>query len=170
MKNLKITGLVETYLTDKKGVKRKVGSHHNTVAAEFHNKLAKYLTSHASYDLIEFSNMFTGGTGYAYSQVGGDGIVGSYDSGVQPAFASVASQPAANQFRVTGTWTNPLGTSYNMANPGLGVNWIKQQGWEAPGDGGFFSDFLLASGGMTTTAVPSGELITIVWTITFTVH
>lgn len=167
---MKITGLVETYLTDKNGVKRKVGEQQNTISADFYAALATYMTSHASYDLIEFSNMFTGGTGYAYSQVGGDGIVGSYDSGAQPAFASVASQPGTNKFRVTGTWTNPEVGTYNMANPALGVNWIKEQGWGAPGDGGFFSDFVLASGGMATTPIPSGELITIVWTITFTVH
>ncbi len=169
MENLKITGLIETYLTDKNGVKRKVNEHRNTIGTGFYLKLATYMTSHATPDLIELDNMFTGGTGYAYQQVGGDGIVGSYDSGAQPAFASVASQPAANQFRVTGTWTNPEASTYNMGNPALGKNWIKQQGWEAKGDGGFFT-FVLASGGMVTTAIPSGELITIVWTITFTVH
>ncbi len=167
--NLKISGLIETYLIDKNGVKRKVGEHKNTISSGLYLKLAKYMTSHATPDLIELDDMFTGGNGYAYSQVGGDGIVGSYDSGAQPAFASVASQPAANQFRVTGTWTNPEVSTYNMANPALGKNWIKQQGWGAPGDGGFFT-FLLASGGMPTTAIPTGETIIIVWTITFTVH
>ena len=172
---MKITGFVETYLTDKNGVKRKVGEQHNTISAPLYAKLAKYLTSHATQDLIEMSNMFTGGTGYTWQQEGGDGITTDIFGwgSLQPAFASVASQPAANQLRVTGTWTNPESGTRTLYNAEIGISWIKTQGWEVPGDGGYFggtAGWQIASGGMANTDVPSGELITIVWTITFAVH
>ena len=177
--NLKISGLVETYLTDKKGVKRKVGEAHNAIEdAEFLPQLAKYMTSPVSNNLIEFDNMFILGNGYTDSgnQTGTDGIIAEVLNmgSLQAAFLSVASQPAANQFRVTGTWTNPEATTKTLAYAELGRQWIKAKGWADIGDGGYFDypngGFVLASGGMANTDVPSGELITIVWTITFTVH
>ena len=136
--NLKISGLVETYLTDKNGVKRKVGEQHNTISSQLYAKLANYMTSHATNDLIELSNMFTGGTGYTWQQEHGDGIAAIvYGQGLlMAAFASVASQPAANQFRVTGTWTNPEAGTINLRNATIGNDWFKNQGWEAPDDGG----------------------------------
>ena len=173
---MKITGFVETYLTGKKGVKRKVGEQHNTISAELYAVLAQYMTSHVANDLIEMSNMFTGGTGYTYSQLNADGIACGLVGlgGKQAAFASVASQPAANQFRVTGTWTNPEASTLTLKEATLGVEIIKEEGWATVTDNMRWNypngGFELAYGGMADTAVPSGELITIVWTITFTVH
>lgn len=173
---MKITGFIETYLTNKKGVKRKVGEQHNTISPEFYAVLAKYLTSHATTDLIELDDMFIGGAGYTWIQTGRCGIAAmviGYES-LQAAFASVASQPAANQLRVTGTWTNPETGTRTLGLATLGRSWIKTQGWETPGDGGYWNygnvGFTIATGGMSNTDVPSGELLTIVWTITFTVH
>jgi len=172
---IKGTGLVETYLTDKFGVKRKVGEHHNTISNEFLYSLAQILNANDVLTSIEFDNMFTGGTGYIWQQTGHDGIAANiYGFALQAAFASVASQPAANQFRVTGTWTNPTAITTSLANATLGKKWAKRAGWLTAGDGGDWDypngGFTLAEGGMVTTAVPAGELITIVWTITFTVH
>ena len=170
---MKITGFVETYLTDKNGIKRKVGEGHNNIGGNFYKSLAVYLDEFTSVKDIQLTPLFTGGTGYTYSQESKSGIATDVSGGDsrQAAFATVLSQPAAHQLRATGTWTNPESGSKTLSNAIIGKDWIKNQGYDwMPGDGGYFNKFDLAEGGMADTVVPSGELITIVWTITFTVY
>lgn len=174
---MKITGLLETYLTDKNRVKRKIGEGKNNIDLKFYKALASYLSLHntSPNNLIVFSNLFTGGNGYANDQPEKDGITAIvYGSGLKTtAFATTITQPGTNKFRATGVWTNPEPTSITLITAQLGVNWLRNDQYEPdyhPDDGGWFSGFLLAYGGMSSTVVPSGDTLTIVWTITFTVH
>ena len=173
-KGIKITGLVEQFLTDIHGVKRKIGENHNTISTQFYAKLAKALTSRSAWDLLHMSNFFTAGLMYPDSQVYSDGIVAGYEpgvggAGVQFAFACTDNK-TATQYIVTGVFTNSGGVTKTLGNLCLGNNWVKNQGWEALGDGGFFSSYELAYGGMADVSVPLGEVLTVVWTINFSVH
>jgi len=171
---IKITGKIEQYLTDVHGVKRKIGENHNTISSQFYTKLATYLMRRDAWDLLIMSNFFTAAYMYPDSQVGKDGIVSGYEPGegganVQFAFACTDAVTPTT-YVVTGVFTNSGGATKTLGNLCLGNNWVKNQGWEAVGDGGFFSNYELAYGGMADVSVPLGEVLTVVWTINFTAH
>ena len=173
---LKVVGEVVSFLTDKNGNEHGRKVQHNTISDQFYEILSDTLfKNQPGYD-ITISPLFYNDE-YAISEEGYSGIVDNYvpgegGGGGSPCrcFTSVASQPAANQFRVTGTYTNNSGSPITMADVALGKSFIKAQGWEALGDGGYFNGYELATGGMADTTVPDGDTLTVVWTITFTVH
>ncbi len=174
MEKIIITGKIEQYLTDIHGVNRKISEHHNTISSQFYNQLAKYLWRRQSGDLLIMSDYFNSATMQPDTNSGSDGIVSNYEPGEGGANAQLcfacSDAVTATQFIVTGVFTNASGTTKLLGQLALGNSWIKNQGWEAYGDGGFFSNYELAYGGMANVSVPLGEVLTVVWTINFTAH
>ena len=162
---LKINGHFQSYVTDKNGNKRDFQEGENYIYPAFYEALAKSLAT--DYD-IELDNLFAGSV---IAPLYGDGIViGEYAVPLilnQYSMVSTASQPAANQYRVTGVFTNGTGAGITFVNPLLGKSWSPPiMGMNAK-----FLDFYIASfTTFTSTLVPDSEVLTIVWTITFTVH
>lgn len=166
---MKITGLIETYLTDKNGIKRKVSEVENTIHATFYDALAKHLDN--NYD-IALNNLFTTTESENYH----DGINFYATDPTEAAWygnmamITTLSQPASNQFRATGVFTNPGSVTIRAKSPLLGKQWIRQNNPYGT-DYGAFNDFVIASNaGFIAVDVPVGEVLTIIWTITFTVH
>ncbi len=163
---LKITGHFKSWVTDKNGNRHSEQEGENSIYASFYEAIAKALDT--GYD-IHLNNMFASD---GIAPLYGDGIViGEYAVPLilnQYAMVSTDSQPSANQYRVTGVLTNGTGASLDLINPLLGKS------WSPPLTGGLnakFLDFYIALfSGFTTTTVPNTEILTIVWTITFTVH
>lgn len=154
-----IHGFMEAYLTDINGKKRKIHAHSNVFYADFGEALAKHLDN--NYD-IALDNLFSTTTPGTYE----DGII-ALDGVNWIAFVSTVTQPAANQLRVTGVYTNATGSSVNVTAPGLGKGWVASAFGIVPP----FNDFRIAMGELfPSTSVPNGETLTIVWTITFTPH
>lgn len=160
---MKITGFIETYLTDKNGVKRKVGSHPNTIDPTFFEILAENLDTGRD---LQLSSLFTVvGTPPTH---GGDGIYIRVEYSGFPdedqMTITTLSQPAAHQFRATGVFTNNTGRILDVVGAYLGKYYSHT--YET------FTDFFIATGspGFATETVPIGETFTVVWTITFTTH
>ena len=162
---MKITGFVETFITDKNGVKRKVGSHHNTIvpgATGFFEALARNLAVGIDFTL---DNLFTV-AGTPPSQ-GKDGIyLHLLYGGTTYDFMSITtlSQPSSNKLRATGVYTNATGGTVVATGAYLGKYYSTF--YET------FTDFWIATGspGWVNKTLPNGEIFTVVWTITFTVH
>ena len=157
--NVGINGFVEAYLTDLDGKKKKVFESKNSFYLDFADALAKHLYN--NYD-IALDNQFS--TSAPINDE--DGIIAI--EGVNfIAFVGTMSQPAANEFRITGVYTNGTGSTVNVIGPGMGKRWRDNFFTYTPQ----FADFRIALDPLwSTQAVPNGQTLTIVWTITFTVH
>ena len=166
---MKITGLIESYLTDKNGIKRKVGEVKNTIHSTFYEALAKHFDD--NYD-IALDNLFT----TDYSEDYHDGInFYATDPGETEWYGNMAmittiSQPSSIQFRATGVYTNSGSVTMRAIAPILGKGWIIQSN-PYGSDYGAFNDFVIASNAaFTAVDIPVSEVPTIVWTVTFTAH
>lgn len=157
-KRREIDGYVEAFLTDKNGNKRMVYAGQNTFYADFNEALAKHLDT--NYD-IRLDNLFSAnGTPAVY----GDGMVGLMDGSFE-SFVTTLSQPTAPQLAFTGVYTNSSGSSVVVTYPGIGKSWNSLiAGTTVPP----FVDFRIAMASLfPSTTVPNGEVLTVVWTITF---
>lgn len=167
---MKITGFIETYLTDKNGVKRKVGEQKNTIDSTLYEALAKHFDN--NYD-IALNDLFDSYTSQPYADginftASNTALTISYG---HPAMITTLSQPSSNKLRATGVYTNNESESIRAFAPQLGKSWIRETVPDEEDDG-YFNDFVVAKTGGSWTAVdiPVGEVLTIIWTITFTVH
>lgn len=171
-KQLCASGFLEAYLTDKNGKMRKVYEGKNIINQSVLDAIADEIgTSYNSSNNIALDSLFTGST---YAADYKDGIVCLTTDGVSVYYgnmgmATTITQPAANQFRATGVFTNGFGETIIMTAPQLGKSWVRVLVPGAPALGDF-NDFVIAQGGMSPQTVPDGATLTIVWTITFTVH
>ena len=163
-KHRDIDGFVEAFLTDQNGNKKKIYSGQNTFYADFNEALAKSLSQDYDANFLALDNLFSAnGTPVTY----GDGMIGLMDGSYQ-SFVTTISQPTANQFRLTGVYTNSSGSTVVVTYPGCGKSWNSLiAGTTVPP----FVDFRIAMANLfPSTSVPTGEVLTVVWTITFTVH
>ncbi len=160
-----IDGFVEAYLTNAKSETKKVYERHNTFYIDFEEALAANLgNAYVAADNIALDNQFSTSAPID----GEDGIVAILGGTTWVSFVGTNSQPAANQFRVTGVYTNATGGTVSIATPGLGKGWI---GGIGPTVVPPFNDFRIALDPLFSAQnVPNTETLTIVWTITFTVH
>ena len=168
MNKISAVGHIKAYLTDKSGNKRKVFDDKNTIQASLLAALAAHLDTNTD---LALDNLFTTMATENYH----DGIVfyattvaDSY-IGIHSAVTTI-SQPTAIQFRATGVYTNNAAVSVKLLVPLLGKGWIiavNPYGYDA----GAFNDFIIASAPTwVTQTVPASEVLTLVWTITFTAH
>ncbi len=154
-----INGFVEAYLTDLDGKKKKVFESKNTFYVDFEIALAKHLYN--NYD-IALDNQFS--TSAPINDE--DGIVAG-DGSNWISFVGTTSEPATDQFRITGVYTNGTGSTVNVVAPAMGKRWLSNFFTYVPP----FVDFRVSGDfGWSTQAVPNGQTLTIVWTITFTNH
>jgi len=164
-----ITGFMKAYLTDKNGKKRKVYEGENTISPTLHLALSKALNT--GYD-ISLLPLFTDdlepvsplhGAGImAMAYTTGDIVIGFRS------FITTASQPSSIQARWTGIYTNNTGATIRIKVPQLGKDAILISG--TPFNAYSFYEFIVAANSAFSQDVPAGEALTIVWTITFTVH
>ena len=135
---------------------------------EFYNALATHLNEGAAPDIC-LDELFTTDVVEQYH----DGIVFMSLNPTTSAFVkwlamvSTTSQPAAQSFRCTGVYNNTTGATIRVGTPGMGKSWVGA----ANLTGSRFNDFWLSSNvGWTLLDGPTGTGVTILWTITFTVH
>lgn len=166
--NIGITGYMKAYLTDKAGVKKKVYEGSNTISPTFHLALAKALGQ--GYD-ISMLPLFTddleptdGRAGIMAMYYSTSDVVYGFRS-----FITTMNETADNVLVFTGVYTNNTGTTLRIKVPQLGKNVITITG--GPFAAKSFYDFIIAANNsFTPKDVPAGEALTIVWTITITVH
>ncbi len=164
---MKITGFVEAYLTNRKtGAKRKVFEGENQIDSDFYEALAKHFDT--NYD-ITLDNLFVANENPPDNQ--GDGMV--IEDSTLPAGGSMSwsmkttlSQPAANQIRFTGLFDQ--GSAITAILPQLGINWFTTYEGIILNQEDFTDKISITP--IFSQVVPSGEDLTIIWTITFTVH
>jgi len=166
---IKVNGVMETYIGGKK-----VREDKNTIDSSFYNLLAQVLADEKSHLTLAQTSLFNNVE--TQPDANEDGIVvedNSLPSNASQYYSmtTVLSQPLANQIRATGTFVNPLGVSKTLTSPLWGANWITRID---PIDGvvedEYFSDYLLAYNESWSVVVPASETLTLVWTVTFTVH
>lgn len=159
-----VDGYLEAFLTDKDGNKRMVYAGQNNFYIDFNKALAKHLDNNYDIDLnAGTEGLFSAnGTPAQY----GNGMAGLMD-GLFQSFVSTLSQPSAEKLRVTGVYTNSSGSSVVVTYPVLGKSWNpagSMTGFNAPP----FQDFRIAIANLfPSTTVPNGEVLTVIWTITF---
>ncbi len=154
--------MVQGYLTDKNGNKRKVQEHSNAIFADFYGILAQNLESGIDFAL---DDLFLVSESPPTLQKDGIFVTTTTPVG-QRSLVTTLSEPSSSQLRATGVFTNGTGSTVVVAGfPYLG----KYYG--AVGGLGAFVDFVLAwDTAWSSVSVPNGETLTIVWTITFTAH
>lgn len=160
MKNgINVNGFTKAYLTDLDGNKKKVFEAENSFYLDFAKALAKHLYN--NYD-IALDNQFS--TNAPIDDE--DGIM-SIEGSNWIAFIGTTSEPAADEFRITGVYTNNTGSAVNVIVPNMGKKWLGTFYTITPP----FVDFrIVTNSSWTTQAVPDGQSLTIVWTIKFTEH
>lgn len=153
-----VTGYVEAFINGKKVQEGK-----NLIIPDFETKLAKHLAGESG-NGIALDNLFTA-DGRPPAN-GKDGIVIEHwaapDTFDYYALVTNVDQPAAHQVRFTGTFTNNTGATISLNGfPRLGIYWQAEQ----------FTTLKISWGtSWTTLSLPNTDMLTIVWTITFTVY
>ena len=168
-KNKGITGFMESYLTDKNGVKKKVQEGNNTISPTLFLALSKALDT--GYD-ISMLPLFTDDL-EPITPLHGAGIMAmaytTADIAIGfRAFITTVNETAANVLVFTGVYTNNTASTIRIKVPQLGKDCILISG--APFNAYSFYEFIIAANSAYSQDVPAGEALTIVWTITFTVH
>lgn len=162
-KKIKVTGLVEMYLTDQKtGIKKKIYEHENSIYTEFYAALAEALDNARDNAL---TNLFVLCQGQPVNYK--DGIVLLFEilAGDIEHFYSLKttlSEPSANQFRATGLYD--AGVAIDVISLDLGLHWV------GDANGGAFDELQIATHQPTGVSIPISTNYTVVWTLTFTVH
>lgn len=168
--NRSVSGFMEAYLTDKNGVKKKVYEGENTISPTFYAALAKALDT--GYD-ISMLPLFTDDLEPVTPPHGAGIMAMAYSTGDIVygfrAFITTANETADNVLVFTGVYTNNTGSTIRIKTPQLGKDAILITG--APFNAYSFYEFIIAANAsFTPQDVPAGEALTIVWTITITVH
>jgi len=163
MKNLKITGFVEYYLTDwKTGIEKKICEGKNTIQTAFYTKLAEKLN--ANYDFA-LDDLFT--TCQTSGVDANDGInadLSGYSESTHMSFKTTLAKIGTDVLRVTGLYDK--GDAIEIRSVKLGKYWIDQP---VGSNQGSFAELFIAWH-IENISVPISTNLTVVWNITFTVH
>lgn len=160
MKNgINVNGFTKAYLTDLDGNKKKVFEAKNSFYLDFAIALAKHLYN--NYD-IALDNQFS-----TVAPIDDEDGIMSIEGSNWISFIGTTSEPSADEFRITGVYTNNTGSTVNVIVPNMGKRWLGNFFTYTPP----FVDFrIVTNSTWSTQAVPDGQSLTIVWTIKFTEH
>ena len=161
MKQCKMKGTVEMFVTEPDGTKKLIQKRSNTITAAFMSKCAENLVD--DQDMI-FDNMFIANT--TQPTDGMDGMVFyEGDAEVYYSFITTKTHPTATTVIFAGTFT---GTAVKITNLQLGLGWVNQGSLHgfalSTGDGGFPLARITAGSGWTEADFTAIQTVTINWT------